>query len=144
MVNDKWFESKNIPLDRNDEQCSVCGGGNVRPFALRELNETHTQLACTCNYCQGIVIVIQEEKTEMCPTCGEPNAITKTYANELQEKQKKELNKILAWFEKYRPSGEECFYQFDSVNLALPELGVACFNFLMDTGLYKAKLEDET
>jgi hypothetical protein len=46
------------------------------------------------------------------------------------------LKAVLNWFSENKPSGTECFYQVDSINLNLPELGIAIFELLVDAGFY--------
>lgn len=46
------------------------------------------------------------------------------------------LKDVLGWFSDNKPSSTECFYQMDTINLNLPELGIAVFQLLVDAGFY--------
>ena len=77
--------------------------------------------------------------------CERENLIAETLRwAEADKKSKEEMGKlshvvtaVQKWFNEHRPTCAEAFSQSDSVNLALPELGEACFEALVRVGMYE-------
>ncbi len=81
---------KDIPPDRNDESCIFCDGGIMIVTGFwRRVDENHTQDISICDNCKNYAVMIFEEYTERCPTCGEEGVLKKSWLEEILEKQKK-------------------------------------------------------
>lgn len=53
------------------------------------------------------------------------------------------LKTITDWFNENKPLCPESFYQTDSIQEVLPELGIAVFDLLVGVGLYRPEIENE-